>query len=74
MKTNLTDGQTIAALLIASAILISIIVFWPLAVIWSLNTLFPLLAIPYSFYNWIAVVFLTAVVFGNSAVKLIFSK
>lgn len=35
-----------------------LIVFGPLAVIWSLNTLFPILAIPYNFYTWFAVVLL----------------
>lgn len=33
-------------------------IFGPLAILWALNTLFPVLAIPYSFYNWLAVVVL----------------
>ena len=32
------------------------IIFVPLATIWSLNTLFPILSIPYTFYSWLAVV------------------
>lgn len=31
----------------------------PLAAIWSINCLFPALAIPYSFWTWLAVVVLT---------------
>jgi len=34
------------------------IIFVPLAVIWALNTLFIMLAIPYNFYTWAAVVIL----------------
>jgi hypothetical protein len=32
------------------------IIFVPLATIWSLNTLFPVLSIPYTFYSWLAVI------------------
>jgi len=32
------------------------IIFVPLATIWSLNTLFPILSIPYTFYSWLAVI------------------
>ena len=34
------------------------IIFIPLALLWALNTLFPVLAIPYSFYSWLAVIVL----------------
>ena len=33
-----------------------LLVFVPLAILWALNTLFPVLNIPYSFYTWLAVV------------------
>jgi hypothetical protein len=36
------------------------VVFGPLLTIWSLNTLFPVLAIPYSIETWLA----TAVIAG----------
>ena len=42
----------------------AIVVFAPLAVIWSLNVLFPVLAIPYTFDAWCAVVLLNAFVQG----------
>jgi len=36
----------------------AVLVVGPLLTIWSLNTLFPLLAIPYTLYTWSAVVLL----------------
>lgn len=36
------------------AVIISIIIFGPILTIWSLNTLFPVLAIPYTFWTWLA--------------------
>ncbi len=37
------------------------IIFGPLAVIWALNTLFPVLAIPHTFKTWLAILVLSAV-------------
>jgi len=31
-----------------------VVIFGPLALIWALNTLFPVLAIPYTFWTWLA--------------------
>lgn len=39
-------------------LIILAITFGPLAILWALNTLFPVLAIPYTFWNWLAVVVL----------------
>lgn len=44
-----------ALMLILLAVLL--VIFGPLAIIWSLNTLFAL-AIPYTFWTWLAVVVL----------------
>lgn len=44
------------------------VVLWPLAAIWSLNTLFAL-GIPYTFWNWLAMVVLVAF-FGKSNLKV----
>jgi hypothetical protein len=44
------------------------IVLWPLAAIWAVNTLFGF-TIAYTFWNWLAVVVLTAF-FGKSSVKI----
>ena len=38
----------------------AIILFGPLFTVWALNTLFPALAIPYTFYTWLAVLVLGA--------------
>lgn len=35
-------------------VLLLVIIFSPFIAIWSLNTLFPLLAIPYTFETWLA--------------------
>ncbi len=36
------------------AVVIAIIMFWPFIFIWALNTLFPTLAIPFTFWTWLA--------------------
>ncbi len=41
-------------------LLFVVVLFGPLLTIWSLNTLFPVLAIPYSIETWLA----TAVIAG----------
>ena len=40
---------------------IALVILGPIAVIWSLNTLFPALAIPLSLDTWCAVVILSGV-------------
>ena len=45
-------------LILFGALLVAIIVLGPLFTIWSLNTLFPVLAIPYTFETWAATVIL----------------
>jgi len=51
--------EFLAAMLIVVVVLG--IVFGPLAVIWALNTLFPVLAISYTFKTWLAILVLSAV-------------
>jgi hypothetical protein len=51
--------EFLAAMLIVVVVLG--IVFGPLAVIWALNTLFPVLAIPHTFKTWLAILVLSAV-------------
>lgn len=41
-------------------LIIALIVLGPLLTIWALNTLFPVLAIPYNFYTWAAVLVMSA--------------
>jgi hypothetical protein len=45
---------------------IALILVGPLLILWSLNTLFPALAIPYSIWTWLAAVVLSGAI---SAVK-----
>lgn len=47
---------TKAVVVILFAVLV--LIFFPLLVIWAATQLFPVLAIPYTFYNWAAVVIL----------------
>jgi hypothetical protein len=49
--------------------LITWICLWPLAAIWAVNTLFGF-TIAYTFWNWLAVVVLTAF-FGKSHVNVV---
>jgi hypothetical protein len=41
-------------LVLGVSLLIFVIIVGPLAGIWSLNTLFPVLAIPYTWETWLA--------------------
>lgn len=41
----------------------------PLLVIWSLNTLFPVLAIPYTIWTWAAIILLGTFLRANVSVK-----
>lgn len=51
-------------------LLIAVVLFAaPILVIWSLNTLFPVLAIPYTLYTWAAVVILGAYAKANIGQK-----
>lgn len=47
---------------VAVVIVVLLIVFGPIATIWALNTLFPVLAIPYTFETWCAAVILGSVI------------
>lgn len=52
------EGTSLALLAGLFVVMILVIIFAPFAIIWSLNTLFVALAIPYSFWSWLAVVVL----------------
>ena len=41
--------------------IIGLIIFGPFALVWSLNTLFPVLAIPYNFNTWAASLFILSI-------------
>lgn len=42
-----------------------LVVLGPLALIWSLNTLFPVLVIPYTLETWFATLMLNSMVFAG---------
>ena len=46
-------------------VLFVVVVFGPLLTIWSLNTLFPVLAIPYSIETWLATVVIAGIFRGD---------
>lgn len=66
MQKQTRDIATIVGLL---TLVVLLIIFGPLAIIWSLNTLFPILSIPYGFLQWLAVVVMNITVFGKSALN-----
>jgi len=50
----------ILKIVLLGLLIIVLVAFVPLAVVWALNTLFPVVAIPYNFYSWLAVVVLNS--------------
>jgi hypothetical protein len=62
MNTILSAFGVVGLVIVA----ILLLVFGPFVTIWSLNTLFPALAIPYTFSTWLAVIWLGMAVRGNT--------
>ena len=59
MLNNLKGNAMIAVGgLVAIMLAVAFLVLAPIFVIWALNMLFPILAIPYSFETWCAVIVL----------------
>jgi hypothetical protein len=46
-------------------LLVALVVLGPLVTIWTLNTLFPVLAIPYTLQTWLAALFLGGLLTSN---------
>lgn len=61
--------MTATKILMIVGLVLLLIVIMPFAAIWSLNTLFPALAIPFTFDTWCAAVVLSGVVSGNQFVS-----
>lgn len=53
-----------AFLALAILFIVFAVVFGPFITIWALNTLFPILAIPYTFETWAAVIVFHATIRG----------
>ena len=47
-------------------LVIALIILSPFATLWALNTLFPVLAIPYTFETWLAIVVLGGLVSSSA--------
>ena len=59
MSNNFKENALVAAGgLVAIMLVVAIFTLGPIFVVWALNTLFPILAIPYSFDSWCAVIVL----------------
>lgn len=58
-----------AVILGAVVLAIVLILVGPLLVIWSINTLFPVLAVPYDIWTWLAVVILFSAIRTNVRVN-----
>ena len=56
-------------ILVAAVLIIALVAAGPLLVIWSVNTLFPALAIPYSIWTWLAVLILGTFLRGEVRLK-----
>jgi hypothetical protein len=53
-------------ILLFAALIIALIVFGPFITIWAMNTVFPVLTIPYTFDTWCATVILAMFLKGNA--------
>jgi hypothetical protein len=59
----------LSTILLALVFIIVLVAIGPLLTIWAANTLFPALAIPYTFETWCAVILLGAFLRANISVK-----
>lgn len=58
---------TVGNIALLVAIILFVAILGPLLTLWALNTLFPVLALKYSFDNWCAIVLLHA--FFTTAIR-----
>jgi hypothetical protein len=61
----MTVGKILLLVVLAGVL----VLLAPLAVVWSLNILFPVLTIPYTLETWLAVVVLASAIRANVSVK-----
>ena len=61
--------DTVIKFALAIAVVVVIMAIGPWLVIWSLNTLFPVLAIEFTFWTWCAVVIIGTFFRANVSVK-----
>jgi len=69
ITTKPNRGATMFKLILAIAFIIFLVVIGPILTIWALNTLFPTLAIPFTFETWAAVVIIGGVLKSRVTTK-----
>jgi hypothetical protein len=62
MKMMTKTNNSVFTILVAIVVILLILIFAPLLTIWSLNTLFSTLEIPYTMETWAATVIITGVI------------
>jgi len=62
MKMMTKTNNSVFTILVAIVVILLILIFAPLLTIWSLNTLFSSLEIPYTMETWAATVIITGVI------------
>jgi hypothetical protein len=61
--------STITKMIFAILFLLALVILGPLLTIWSLNTLFPVLAIPYNIETWIAIIIIVGAIKSTVNIK-----
>jgi hypothetical protein len=62
--------NTNTKLILMLLLIVALVIFGPIITIWSLNVLFPALAIPITFETWCAIVILGAAIRGDGIISL----
>ena len=58
-------GKKMSKVTLMLILIVFVVIVGPLLTIWSLNTLFPVLAIPYSIETWLATVIVAGIFRGD---------
>lgn len=66
----LSDKAKLIGILALVIFAIIVIIVWPLVIIGAINTLFPILAINYGFWQWLSVLVLQMSTFGGVIAQL----
>lgn len=49
----------------AVVLILTVVLLWPFAILWAVNTLVGTVVVPYTLWNWLAVVVLNISTFGG---------
>ena len=61
--------STLLKIIVVGVLIVALIAIGPLLTIWALNTLFPVLAIPYTVWTWAAALILGTLIGPSVKVK-----